>query len=514
MIIINDGNRFYNTKKYSQKELEKSQKIYSGSFHSNNPIMYQNSEAIKNTAFAQISFKQKNNLTGAKTSQTVSEADKNSIAGIITERYYLDDNYYDIPQKDIDWDIKMFLSHIKTAADVKFAKAALLKQTGGKNLYTCAEITDLLFRLGEDGVTDTAVEIIEKSDEKLTADILSVLEILKKENPEKYYFLVKSQYLMRYLCNSFANQNQNNLIFTSDASFLPKLEEACGFVSLNNAFENNFAGLTDLYLSDKSAYNYAVNSPVLCSCFLQSAAFPASKNLGLNELKEIEKACIANTSSNSYVKMYVIDSDFFRYGDELSDYLSEFKTDGDITVYRSERDTGMFENVPLKGSEIESRIREINEANKTVTSKEKVTPNSFTYRKHELDTVSLYDYINSKSELNLSDAMLMVKYADEDFERDVLAQIESCSIKDCRFKSASFSESFADYWKKVFNGKNTATVKEKITIKKGTEGVFCSGSTMQCEFILNNKPKLFRYQKANYDRTSNTFILEAVVQNI
>ena len=40
-------------------------------------------------------------------------------------------------------------------------------------MYTCAEITDLLFRLGEDGVTDTAVEIIEKSDEKLTADILS-----------------------------------------------------------------------------------------------------------------------------------------------------------------------------------------------------------------------------------------------------------------------------------------------------------------------------------------------------
>ncbi|MGM9993283.1 MAG: hypothetical protein ACI37R_00975 [Candidatus Avigastranaerophilus sp.] len=512
-MIIKDKNYFYNTE-FAQKRNEESTGVSQLCFNSKSLINFKGSEAIKNTVLAEISFKQKMNMSGSKNGLTVCEADKKSIAGIITERYCLDNNYYDIPQKDIDWDIKRFLSYIKTAADVKFAKAALLKQTGGKNLYTCTEITDMLCRLGEDGVTDTTVEIIEKSDEKLTADILSVLETLKKENPEKYYFLIKSQYLMRYLCNSFANQNQNNLIFTSDASFLPKLEEACGFVSLNNASENNFARLTDLYLSDKTAYEYAVSSPFLGSYFISSAAFSSSKNLGVNELNEIEKAYRENTSSNRYLKMYVMDSDFFRYDNELSEYISQFRTDGDITVFRGERDTGMFENVSLKDSKLSMRIREINEANKTVTSKEKITPNSFTYRKNKLDTISLYDYINSKSELNLSDAMLMAKYADDDFVNDVLSKIKMCTIKDCRFKSVSFSESFADYWKNVLNDKNTATVKEKLTIKKGTEGVFCSGAATQSEFILNNKPKLFEYQSAVYDRKTDTFVLEAVVHNI
>lgn len=513
MVIIQNGNCFYNTK-YIQNKHDKSNRIYPDDFHANNPITDKSNEAIRNTVFGQISFKQKNHLTDSKACIPVSDADKNAIADIITERYSLVSDYYDIPQKDIDWNIQMFLSSIKTTADAKFAKAALLKQIDGRNLYTCAETADLIARFGENGVSDTAVEAVEKSDEKLTPNVLLVLQTLKEEDSEKYYLLIKSKYLMRYLCNSLANQNQNNLVLTSEISFLPKLEDICKFVSESKISEDNFARLTDLYLSDKSAYDYAVSSPVLCRDFLQSPAFSASENIGLNELKEIEKACIANTSSNSYVKMYVIDSDFFRYGDELSEYLSEFKTDGDITVYRSERDTGMFENVSLDNSELEQRIREINEANKTSTKKEKIVPNSRTFRKYEQDKVTLYDYINSKSELNLSDAMLMVKYADEDFEKDVLAQIESCSIQDCRFKSASFSKSFADYWAKVVNGKNAVTVKETLTIKKGTEGAFCSKSALQSEFILNNKPKLFRYQKAAYDRTSNTFILEAVVQNI
>ena len=96
----------------------------------------------------------------------------------------------------------------------------------------------------------------------------------------------------------------------------------------------------------------------------------------------------------------------------------------------------------------------------------------------------------------------------------LLSQIKGTKIIDTRFKSTSFSEQFVDYWQKAVNNKEAITRKEKLTVKKGTEGVYDSSGTFQAEFIINNKPKLFTYTNAIYYENTNSFILEATVENI
>ena len=53
-----------------------------------------------------------------------------------------------------------------------------------------------------------------------------------------------------------------------------------------------------------------------------------------------------------------------------------------------------------------------------------------------------------------------------------------------------------------------------MTIQEGTEGVYVSSNNGQFEFILNNKEKRIAYNKAQYDKHTNTFIIEGNVQHI
>ena len=133
---------------------------------------------------------------------------------------------------------------------------------------------------------------------------------------------------------------------------------------------------------------------------------------------------------------------------------------------------------------------------------------------------NIYDYIKSKDELSLADAMLMMKYVDKTTQKEILELIKKAQIKpDGRFKSTTFSRDFARSWIGTcsnYAAKDQPKILAKLNLEEGCEGYFVQGSNCgaitggngQCEFILNNKATHMTVKDVTFDPEKNIFNIE------
>ncbi len=470
------------------------------------PLSFKGAQYLKGLALSKSPFVKQ--TTPSETITLASEEDKSKIEDLIKSRGFI---------YGVDYEINRVLPHVKTKEQAELAIAALEKKVDGSFLYSTYQVGQLVFKNNEPELAKTASEVISNSDVRISEYVVPTLNKLKTESPDKYQYLLGSSYLLEYLNKTvdYANDGTQSLIFTKKLDEFPILESLSSHISEDLNYDYCFHMLLDLYERDEEAYNYAINSPILMDKFFGDYDSKSCINvLNKNALVEIEKGFAANTSKNPQIISFVESSDDFKEPDVLSSYISQFKTDGEITVYRAERSTGSFEAVPINDDLLEKKIRAIVKLNYFKTKKDTIVPSSGKYSNFGAQHVPLYDYINSKKELSLSDAMLVAKYADKRYVDEILHLIENAELTDSRFKSTSFSERFVDSWMHDSDNKNVPKIKSKLTIEEGTEGVYVSSANHQFEFILNDNEKQITYNKAKYDKKTNTFVLEGNVGTI
>ena len=475
-------------------------------FNVRNQLSFKGSEYLKGLVLAKNPFSKQVQKT--KNSELASSDDIEKIKTLIKNRNI----------RDVDYETNRVLSSVRTKKQAQVAIAALQKEVNGKLIYSTYQVSEFVCQAKDEQLADVALFAIVSSDVELFDGILKPLNVLRNDYPKKYVCLFESGVLISYLNKSVRraeNKNQNNLIFTQDVEQFPQIERVCNYIRNDLEQDKTFNILADLYFKDEKAFELVMNSPNLRDKYIGSlAALDSIDLLDFNSLVEIEKAYKAGTGSNSFLRDYVRDSDYFEKQEQLSEYISQFKIDGDITVYRADKGTGSFANVVLENDTLERKIRNIVKLNYFKTKQDMIITPSGKFSTYGEKAVSLYDYINSKDNLTLADAMLVAKYGDKNYIKQITDLIERSVVIDNRFKSTSLSETFVDCWCKDSNNKNSAKIKTKMHVLEGTECVYDSDNNYQAEFILNNTDKRITYQKASYDRKSNTFVLEATVKNI
>lgn len=317
------------------------------------------------------------------------------------------------------------------------------------------------------------------------------------------------------------SHNAINVLELVDIEGLKEIENICQRVYDNTPHYWNdkvnphaLKNFVDLYYYNQKVFEYCINSEPIKNVFMDDFRSNACiKDLNIAAAKEIEKG-----AADPIIMDFVINSDDF-YKDskkinELSARLSQNKTTGDITVYRGDRHVGMFSEIPINNSFLTKKIKLSNFINQLSTRNEKIGEFNKEYNSHT-GQISLYNYIKNKKELSLSDAMLMMKYMDKHSQNEILELIKNAKVEDDgRFKSTTLSPKFAEQWiGSCYNNerKNEAKIMSKINIKENCEGVYVQGEDStngQCEFIVNNKPKITTIKNITYDKEKNTFNLE------
>lgn len=217
---------------------------------------------------------------------------------------------------------------------------------------------------------------------------------------------------------------------------------------------------------------------------------------------------------SKYIGAYVENSDSLVRNENnvkrLSEDLLKVRLSTDVKSYRGEKTVGMFDSIEIdKG--LEKQIRQLLEKNKNNAKNMQVT--SYTGNYNSISFANLYDFLSSKENLTLADAMQMAKYGDENFINEIILRIKNAKLVDTRFKSYSFDEGMAAGWRKIHTEDNT-TIIQRATINKGTEGGFHEGNNAQYEIILNNTPKEIVCNNVLYDKETDTFVLDTIVRNI
>lgn len=348
-------------------------------------------------------------------------------------------------------------------------------------------------------------------------------EILKKQ---KENYIKNSPLLNTYNEESKADiykyyPDVINVLELTDIEGLKEIENICQKVYDNTQHyyddrinPHKLKNFVDLYYYDPKVFEYCLNSEPINNIFMDDyEACSCIKDLNIAAAKEIEKG-----TADPIVMDFVINSDNF-YKDskkinELSERLSQNKTTGDITVYRGERNVGMFSEIPIKNSHLTKKIKLSNFINQLSTRKEKFADFDKQYQARKAEN-NLYSYIKNKQELSLSDAMLMMKHMDKHSQKEILELIKNAKIEDDgRFKSTTYSKYFAESWVSTlynYERKNEAKIISKINLKENCEGVYVQGTNStngQCEFIVNNKPKTTTIKDVTYDKEKNIFNLE------
>ncbi|MGN1152639.1 MAG: hypothetical protein ACI4S3_01285, partial [Candidatus Gastranaerophilaceae bacterium] len=217
---------------------------------------------------------------------------------------------------------------------------------------------------------------------------------------------------------------------------------------------------------------------------------------------------------SKYIGAYVENSDaIVKYPKNiqgLSEDLSKVRLSSDVELYRGEKTVGMYDSIGID-KKLEQQIRQLLEQHKSDAINRNIT--EYTGRYNCGTSTNLYDYLSSKETLTLADAMQMAKYGDEKFINELATQIQNAKITDTRFKSFSFDEGMSKGWKNL-NREDNTTILQRATIKQGTQGGFHDGNNGQYEVILNNTPKEISCNKVVYDRDSDTFVLDTIVQNV
>ena len=413
---------------------------------------------------------------------------------------------------NFDTERSTYFQNIKIEKQADLIVKLLTKKDNDKFLYDVTESFAFAESCPDDETIELAMELVEKAGVMVRRDALNKFKAIKEQDIEKYNEVLNSKYLTAYV-----NRREPDDIINVTTKELLEIESEAKKLVERYKKSETFDILIDLYINNPEAYRYIRDNKVLFKHFFANANLQiADVNfLDVNALHEIKKAYDQKTGDNSLIRDYVYSSDAFKQKDELDDYISQFKTDAPITVYRSERNTNIFNSVSLKGTELEVQTKAIIENNKeTLKNDETIIPNEGTFMHYEERRQSLYDYLMDKEELSLAEAMLLAKYGDEDYINNITEMIQNTELYDDRFKSTSFSKAFVDKWKNSYNSCTWTNIMSELSIKEGTEGVYDAIPGVQIEFILNRTPKRFQYHDVSYDRKHNTFFLKGTVENV
>lgn len=262
----------------------------------------------------------------------------------------------------------------------------------------------------------------------------------------------------------------------------------------------------DLYYHNSEAFRHVVKSEKLIDLFYLNG-YQINKNISLNIIKEIEKS-----SSDPILGYYVQNSDNIYKSPEairqLSEFLSKNTTESALSVTRAVKHAGAFNHVELPKT-LERQIKLINKILKPFTQKSGFSEYTHSYIMSDSKTTNLYDYINSKENLSLADAMQMMRFLPKPLQNKVIEMIKQTKIVDNRFKSTTFNPSFVEKW--LGSCDFQTTIQHNINIPKGTQGCYVTGSATnpQHEFVINNVPKEFNFTDVIYDSKKNRFILSS-----
>ncbi len=305
--------------------------------------------------------------------------------------------------------------------------------------------------------------------------------------------------------------------------------------SLSERFKDNIKGRMllgglVLYSNDKQAFEYIKNKPFqqdkhnytsgyskdICKYVTIGIKPEALDNLDYNIIKEIEKGLNEDYDYSNYTEY----SDGYKYDvqkrNKLNQYLSGQISKNDVTVYRGEKSAWMFESIPID-KEFENKIRFLVFVNLS-SRKDLLFPNDNKYS--SIPKQNIYDYINSKKDLTLADAMLVTKYGNDRFAQKIIDKINNAEIYDDNFKSFTLSKEFAENWanrkpiENDINGKKSEQMLSMVsttTIKAGNQMGY-SAHSGQYEFILNNNNKKMTFSNAKYDKETNTFYFDSEIE--
>ncbi len=291
----------------------------------------------------------------------------------------------------------------------------------------------------------------------------------------------------------------------------------------------NLAQLTILKAHNKEAYYYLINHPDketlshLLGNFESYFNGSTFETLTVPQIRQIEGvgsvSSLNRLNSEDLMIMrrggaaegrFVESSDMFYQNPEdvqnLHNYLSRTTITEPFTVFRAERDTGMFSSVALDKS-MTRKVKFLALKNMFKARKIKVHDYAGTYQnfKH----TDLFSHIMSTKQLTLADAMQVAKYGDDNFRRQLIELIKSSKIDDNRFKSLTFDGGFAREWAVTQDGHTK--ILHNMSIDKGLHGKCSGSSNRQAEFILNNDPKVISFQDVKYDPELDVFYFDSSI---
>lgn len=289
---------------------------------------------------------------------------------------------------------------------------------------------------------------------------------------------------------------------------------------------NRLKNLVDLYVKDKSAYQYVMNSDVLFGRFFYNhttgylGTASCLDNLTVGTLKSIENILTKIDKSISY---FVHDSSRIYSNDKkaklLSNLISTKKTNSILTALRAEKHVGMFNGIVVD-KELTSLIKFNNETMKMKTCDVKIYEYSMTYYGDSVKNQSLYEYIKNAEVLTLSDAMEFAKFSDNKTLNMIFDAIKNAKVQDSRFKSLTLSKDFVESWigrQYDYSSCASAKIIQKIRVMPNTEAIYIDDLNYpngQFEIILNKKKKQISVQKVEFDKKRNVFYLESQIEQI
>lgn len=359
--------------------------------------------------------------------------------------------------------------------------------------------------------------------------------------PEKCEILLNNEKVLEY-CNSnmgiFSDRYKN--INIKELEVLKKaiykidtdgVDNVIKSLSERNGYENDGKDVINgivLYANNKKAFDYVINSPVyssdcycasgytkdLCEYLLSNCRTEAIQSVNYNSVIEIEKGLTKDF--DNIINSYKNCSDNFKIrmpeeAKELRDYLKNCINENDIIAYRGEKSSWIFDSIPIdKTMALKTKFLVFFHPK---SRKDVVFPNNKCYS----DTAkqSVYDYIMSKENLTLADAMLAAKYFGyKGFINSVTDKINNVAVEDSNFKSYTLSEDFAKRWAHKKNGElsnDMLSIVTKTNIKKGNQ-VRYTYDKSQYEFIVNDNPKIITFDNAKFDKDTNTFYIDSQLQ--
>lgn len=365
-------------------------------------------------------------------------------------------------------------------------------------------------------------------------------EELYRKDPEKCQVLLNSKNALEYLdstlgcfSDEFVNIKKDDMNAFIKAVDNISSEDIKKIISSVEEVRPDSAGYAQgkmiskviiLHSNDKAAYDYIINSPAVRQNYVYSSGYSPDlfvcvsnypervvDTMSLSTVKEIEKSIKHNYRYEDYSS----DSDSFCRNEQLRkklhDFLSSQIVEDDITAYRGERSTWIFDSIPVDKS-LAKQVRLFAFLNPD-SRKTKIFPNTHMYSSSQ--TQSVYDYLKSKEKLTLADAMLVAKYGSNGFRKRLVEEINKAHIQDDSFKSFTLDRNFAERWANNYSKISSPTIISKTAIKRGNQaGYDVHSGGEQFEFVVNDNLKKMTFSNARYDKDTNTFYVDSTISAV